>query len=114
MRKSNRLAYRVAYIMEVGPVPDDMVLDHVCHNRRCVNPKHLRLATKSQNCMNRVIRSDNTSGYTGVCFFKPQGKWAAYINGKFIGYFNTVEDAARARAEAATNQHGAFAYRRQP
>lgn len=34
-------AYRIAYEMIVGKVPEGMELDHLCSNRWCVNPGHL-------------------------------------------------------------------------
>ncbi|MFD3594293.1 HNH endonuclease signature motif containing protein [Nocardia sp. NPDC058640] len=34
-------AHRISYIELVGPVPEGLVLDHLCRNRLCVNPAHL-------------------------------------------------------------------------
>lgn len=35
------VAHRIAYTLCVGPVADDLELDHLCRNRGCVNPAHL-------------------------------------------------------------------------
>ena len=32
-----------------GPIRPGMVVDHVCGNRRCLNPRHMRLCTMSEN-----------------------------------------------------------------
>jgi len=39
--KVTRLAHRIAYELAVGAVPAGLQLDHLCRNRRCVNPAHL-------------------------------------------------------------------------
>ena len=46
-----RKAHRVAYFMKNGSIPEGMVIDHTCKNRSCVNTKHLRVVTRTQNTM---------------------------------------------------------------
>ena len=46
------LAYRVAYELLVGPIPDGLTLDHIkCDNKRCVNGYHCIPATRADNTM---------------------------------------------------------------
>lgn len=42
-------AHRVIFEMYRGPIPDGMVLDHLCRNRWCVNPDHLEPVTRGEN-----------------------------------------------------------------
>lgn len=44
-------AHRYAYELLVGPIPDEMVLDHLCRVRACVNPDHLEVVTERENIM---------------------------------------------------------------
>lgn len=67
---SMRPAHRAAYELLVGPIPDGLHIDHVCHSadesciggsgcphRRCVNPAHLEPVTPSEN-----VRRSNAGG----------------------------------------------------
>ena len=95
------LVHRVAYELSTGESPGDLLVDHICRNRVCVNPAHLRLATAKQNAQNQSLARNNTSGFTGVYFNKCSRKWRAHLfhNGRRInlGYFKTVEAAYEAR-----------------
>lgn len=42
-------AHRLAYELFIGPIPKNLVIDHLCRNRCCVNPSHLRAITLSEN-----------------------------------------------------------------
>ena len=43
------VAHRVVYTLLKGPIPDGMVIDHLCSVKMCVNPEHLDPVTSSTN-----------------------------------------------------------------
>jgi hypothetical protein len=53
-------AHRAAYELLVGPIPDGMDIDHLCRNRRCVNPAHLQPVTRSENLSRGEVGRWNT------------------------------------------------------
>lgn len=99
------------YIMRATP---DVDVDHrdtdSLNNRR----SNLRVATRQQNCFNRGKNQNNNSGYKGVAWHKAGNKWRASIavnrKTKWLGLFNTAEEAAIAYNLAALEFHGEFAY----
>lgn len=42
-------AHRLSYELHIGELQPDMVVDHLCMNKRCVNPHHLKQITKGEN-----------------------------------------------------------------
>ena len=94
--------------------PDDLEVDHIDGNRLNNQRSNLRLATSSQNKMNRGPRIDCKSGYKGVSWHKQNSKWTARImaNGKYLslGLFENILDAARSYNLAAKKYHKEFAW----
>lgn len=98
------VAHRFAYIDTHGPIEGDLQVDHICFNRACVNPAHLRLATNKQNHENlRGATARSKTGVRGV-YVDASGRFRAAVkhNGVrvFDEAFETLEEAAIAVAAA--------------
>ncbi len=50
-------AHRVGYELYVGPVPDGLVLDHLCCVKQCVNPAHLEPITPGLNLARGILHN---------------------------------------------------------
>lgn len=61
-----RRAHSVLYILNKGPIPDGLILDHLCRNPACVNPDHLEAVTNRKNIM-RGNASGARATRTGYC-----------------------------------------------
>jgi hypothetical protein len=85
------LAHRAVFEEFVGPIPEGMVSDHVCHtdmvpncppetckHRRCVNPDHVEFVTNAEN----IRRGHNT-------------RRTAYIHGHEYTEANTYRTGGR-------------------
>lgn len=122
--RSNWIVYRSAQYRGVGytvtmsrlimKAPDGVLVDHWDGDGLNNQRHNLRFCTNQQNQHNqRHLRSDNTSGYKGVTFWRHRGIFNAqiYVNKvrKNLGYYPTAEEAAAAYDEAAKHYFGDFA-----
>jgi hypothetical protein len=93
-------------------VPEGYQLDHKDRDGLNNQKENLRIATVSQNAMNRKTSSNNTSGKIGVCPLE-DGRFLAYIDlkgfgKKRLGYYDTFEEAKAARITAELEYFGKF------
>jgi hypothetical protein len=105
------LAHRLAYLLMTGRWPNEQI-DHINGIRDDNRWINLREATQSQNQHNREMCKNNTSGYKGVYWNKKSKKWLVniWLNRKrvHVGYFDSREDAAKARMDSAKKLHKNF------
>lgn len=96
----------------MNPKKNEFV-DHINGNGLDNRKNNLRICTRSQNTVNSKIRTDNTTGYKGVSYYKSRNKYEAYINVKGkrtkLGYFTCPKEAAIAYDQMAKLLHGEFA-----
>lgn len=69
-RKKLDYVHRVIYETLVAPIPDGLVIDHLCKNRRCVNINHLEVVTRNENSRRGSSKLANTHCYRGHRFTK--------------------------------------------
>jgi hypothetical protein len=80
--KRTWLAHRLAYELMVGPIPNGLQLDHLCHtqdaacpggldcaHRRCINPHHLEPVTRRTN----ILRGRGLSAANAAKTHCPRG-----------------------------------------
>ena len=93
--------------------PEDLVIDHI--NGDILNNcrDNLRVVTHQENCMNQGINKNNKSGVSGVYWHKNSNKWKAQISYKnkliYLGCFDNLEEATKARKDAEEEYFGEFA-----
>ena len=110
-RVNGKFTYMHRFILDA---PNTQEVDHIdgdgLNNRR----SNIRLASRSQNAMNRGMGIDNKAGFKGVhrtsCNLRPY-RATIRVQGKsnHLGYFENPEEAARAYNIAAINNFGEFA-----
>jgi hypothetical protein len=110
-RKTHRV-HRIIWEMHNGPVPGGLEIDHrngIRHDNRLEN---LRLATRSQNQMNRGCERGTKLGIKGVAYHKNIDRYTVQVSKNktvlYRGCFRTKGEAAVAYAKASLRYHGAF------
>jgi hypothetical protein len=97
-----KYVHRIAFEVFHGSIPDRMYVDHICHTRNCVNPDHLRLATKRQNAENRAGTKSHTR-IRNVTWVENKNKYRVRAvsdgNRYHAGYYSELSDAMAAARE---------------
>lgn len=108
-------AAQLAWLYMYGEWPEELI-DHKNRSRVDDRITNLRYTDYSQNQANRDIQKNNTTGVKGVCYEakrKSRKKYRAFImvnyKMKFLGYYETLDEAAIARATAAKATWGEYA-----
>ena len=109
---TTKVLYLHRFILEA---PDNMQVDHIDGDGLNCQRSNLRLATNSQNCCNRRLPSNNTTGHKGVTKRKRDGIYEAYIKtgGQliYLGSFKDFSKAVEVRQAAEKQYHGEFSRR---
>jgi hypothetical protein len=104
----NYPAHRIAWAIVHGAWPADEI-DHINHARDDNRIVNLREASRAENCQNRSLPKNNSSGQIGVHFHTGSGLWVAraMVGGRrqHMGAF-TLRDAAVACRKAANSSLG--------
>lgn len=64
-------AHRFAYELYKGPIPDGLVLDHLCRVPCCVNPDHLEAVTHRENILRGIGPSAHNAKKTHCIYGHP-------------------------------------------
>jgi hypothetical protein len=105
------MAHRVAWFLAHGSLPGPgLVLDHLCHERRCVEVKHLRVATPKQNQENRAgAQANSKSGVRGVYWNRSNRSWSVQVSHRHVGHFSSIEEASKAAQAARAEMYDGHA-----
>lgn len=90
------------HLLLLGNAPSGLEWDHRNRDRRDNRRRNLRLVTHGVNMRNRAIQCNSTTGVVGVVH--RNNKWEVSIGfdgiRKYVGTFNTLEEATKARKDA--------------
>ena len=90
----------IAWAESTHPNIEGHTLDRI-DNDKGYNPENCRWADKTTQSINQRTKSNNTSGFVGIVWYKITSKWVAQITVNKIvihlGYFKTIEEAVQAR-----------------
>lgn len=108
MKEKQRKTMKVHQLVAMaflGHVPNGntLVVDHINGDKKDNRLKNLQILTNFDNTRKKY-KTNKSSQFPGVCFFKQTGKWKAQFQRnnerKHLGYFNTEIEAYHAYKNA--------------
>lgn len=110
--RQTRISMAHEVVSRMGLIRGDLLVDHINTCRTDNRRSNLRLATHTQNVLNRRLNAANTSGVKGVSWSTNKGKWVAQISINkrkvHLGYFLDRDEATRVYREAVAEHFGEF------
>ena len=107
--KRQRQAHQLAWIYSYGEIAAGLTVDHKDRSPSNNRLSNLRLATNTQNQMNKGVSSGNALRIKCVFRYRNGYRTKIKINGKQIGDYGSPLEAWRAYAAAARQHFGQFA-----
>jgi hypothetical protein len=108
----NRPAHRFSWFLANGPIPKELggrklVIRHLCGNRLCVNPLHLKLGTYSDNNRDRYA----VNNYTALIFSIDEIReiWARRKNGESYSAIGHIMNHHQAAIRYVALRKGVYA-----
>lgn len=111
VRRDGVTHYAHRYSLSLSDVDLTNSVDHICHNKSCVRPSHLRVVTNKQNHENlRGAYQNSKSGVRGVYWDARCSRWAATIGHNGTRHFKRFATLDEAESWARTKRLELFTH----